>query len=127
MYATDPFGRLGYLQSIQFRACRLVVDTGLHAKHWTRERAIQWMVENNGNPADAARGEIDRYCAWPGQACGYKVGHLRIDDLRSKAKRELGARFDFRQFNDALLTSGSLPLNVLDGVIGRWMRADTNT
>ncbi len=127
MYADDPFGRLGYLQSIQFRACRLVVDTGLHAKRWTREQAIQWMVENNGNPADAARGEIDRYCAWPGQACGYQIGHLQIDALRRKATTALGARFDLKDFNDALLTSGSLPLTVLNGVIERWIAARDRT
>jgi uncharacterized protein (DUF885 family) len=122
MYEDDPVGKLGYLQSIQFRACRLVVDTGMHAKRWTRDRAIQWMVENNGNPVDSARGEIDRYCAWPGQACGYQIGHLHIDALRTKAKAALGARFDLRTFNDALLTSGSLPLTVLDGVIERFIR-----
>lgn len=123
MYADDPFGRLGYLQSIQFRACRLVVDTGLHAKRWTREQAIRWMVEHNGNPEDAARGEIDRYCAWPGQACGYQIGHLQIDGLRRKAKTALAARFDLKDFDDALLTSGSVPLTVLDSVIDRWIAA----
>jgi uncharacterized protein (DUF885 family) len=123
LYADDPFGRLGYLQSIQFRACRLVVDTGLHAKRWTREQAIRWLVENNGDPEDSARGEIDRYCAWPGQACGYQIGHLHIDGLRSKTKQALGDRFDLRLFNDALLTSGSLPLNVLDEVIDRHIAA----
>jgi uncharacterized protein (DUF885 family) len=122
MYEDDPVGKLGYLQSIQFRACRLVVDTGLHAKRWTRDRAIDWMVENNGNPVDSARGEIDRYCAWPGQACGYQIGHLHIDALRTKAKAALGARFDLRSFNDALLTSGSLPLTVLDKVIERFIK-----
>ena len=122
MYEDDPVGRLGYLQSIQFRACRLVVDTGLHAMRWTRDKAIQWMVDNNGDPVDAARGEIDRYCAWPGQACGYQIGHLHIDGLRTKAKAALGARFDLRAFNDALLTSGSLPLTVLDGVIERFVK-----
>lgn len=121
MYADDPFGRLGYLQSIQFRACRLVVDTGLHAKRWTREHAIQWMVQNNGDPVDSARGEIDRYCAWPGQACGYQIGHLQIDGLRRKARMALGDRFELKSFNDALLTSGSVPLNLLDGVIERWI------
>jgi len=121
MYDDDPFGRLGYLQSIQFRACRLVVDTGLHAKRWTRDQAINWMVENNGDPVDSARGEIDRYCAWPGQACGYQIGHLHIDALRTRAKAALGPRFDLRTFNDALLTSGSLPLDVLDGVIERFI------
>jgi uncharacterized protein (DUF885 family) len=122
MYADDPFGRLGYLQSIQFRACRLVVDTGLHAKRWSREQAIAWMVETNGNPVDSTRGEIDRYCAWPGQACGYQVGHLRIDSLRTKARNALGARFDLRSFNDALLTSGNLPLSLLDTVIDRYLQ-----
>jgi uncharacterized protein (DUF885 family) len=123
LYEDDPVGRLGYLQSIQFRACRLVVDTGLHAKRWTRDQAIQWMVENNGDPIDSARGEIDRYCAWPGQACGYQIGHLHIDGLRTKAKATLGAKFDPRTFNDALLTSGSLPLTVLDEVIERFVKS----
>ncbi|MGH8258563.1 MAG: DUF885 domain-containing protein [Steroidobacteraceae bacterium] len=123
MYAGDPFGRLGYLQSIQFRACRLAVDTGLHAKRWTREKAIEWMVENNGDPPDSARGEIDRYCAWPGQACGYQIGHLQIDALRRKAMAALGARFDLKAFDDAVLTSGSLPLTVLNSVIERWIAA----
>ena len=122
MYDDDPVGKLGYLQSIQFRACRLVVDTGLHAMRWSRDKAIHWMVENNGNPIDSARGEIDRYCAWPGQACGYQIGHLHIDALRTKAKAALGPQFDIRTFNDALLTSGSLPLTVLDGVIDRFIK-----
>jgi uncharacterized protein (DUF885 family) len=80
------------------------------------------MVENNGNPEDAARGEIDRYCAWPGQACGYQIGHLHIEGLRNRAKKALGHRFDMRKFNDALLTSGSMPLTVLDGVIDRFIK-----
>jgi uncharacterized protein (DUF885 family) len=122
LYEDDPVGQIGYLQSIQFRACRLVVDTGLHAKRWTRDQAIKWMIENNGTPADGARGEVDRYCAWPGQACGYQIGHLHIDALRIKAKAALGKRFDLRTFNDALLTSGSLPLTVLDGVIERFVK-----
>jgi uncharacterized protein (DUF885 family) len=121
MYADDPFGRLGYLQSIQFRACRLVVDTGLHAKRWSREKAIAWMVEANGSPQDSARGEIDRYCAWPGQACGYQIGHLHIDGLRTKAKAALGPRFDLKSFNDAVLAPGSVPLSLLDGVIDRYV------
>jgi uncharacterized protein (DUF885 family) len=121
LYDDDPFGRLGYLQSIQLRACRLVVDTGLHAKRWTREQAVQWMVENNGIAIDAATGEIDRYCAWPGQACGYQVGHLHIERLRNKAREALGQSFDLRAFNDTLLTSGSVPLDVLDRVVERYL------
>jgi uncharacterized protein (DUF885 family) len=122
-YETDPFGRLGFLQSMQFRACRLVVDTGLHAKDWSREEAITWMVDRNGNPIDAVTHEIDRYCVWPGQACGYKMGHLEIIALRDRAKRVLGERFDLRTFNDALLTSGNLPLTVLDKVMERYIQA----
>ena len=122
-YDTDPFGRLGYLQAMQFRACRLVVDTGLHAKGWSREQAIQWMVERNGNPIDSVTHEIERYCVWPGQACGYKMGQLEIIALRDRAKAALGKRFDLRTFNDALLTSGNLPLTVLDKVMERYIAA----
>ncbi|MFL6577889.1 MAG: DUF885 domain-containing protein, partial [Povalibacter sp.] len=82
VYDNDPFGRLGYLQSIAFRACRLVVDTGLHAKRWSREQAIQWFASTNGSSVDEVTGEVERYCAWPGQACGYKVGHSEINRLR---------------------------------------------
>jgi uncharacterized protein (DUF885 family) len=117
MYADDPFGRLGYLQSIQFRACRLAADTGLHAKRWTREQTIQWLIEHNGIPEPRARSETDRYCAWPGQACGYKIGHSWINRLRDKARAALGPRFDLRTFDDALVKSGALPLTVLDRVI----------
>ncbi len=122
MYDADPFGKLGYLQSIQFRACRLVVDTGLHAKRWSREKAIAWLVEHNGDSVDDATSEIDRYCAWPGQACGYQIGHLHIDGLRTKAKAALGAKFDLKVFNDALLTSGSVPLTLLDEVVAEHIR-----
>jgi uncharacterized protein (DUF885 family) len=116
-YDEDPLGRLGYLQSIAFRACRLVVDTGLHAKRWTRERAVQWFVETNGSSAQEVQSEVDRYCAWPGQACGYKVGHSEINRLRDMARAALGARFDFRAFNDALVTGGNVPLVVLGRII----------
>ncbi len=117
MYADDPFGRLGYLQSIQFRACRMVVDTGLHAKRWTREAAVQWMVDNNGSPPARMLAEVDRYCSWPGQACGYKVGHTEINRLRDRARASLGAGFDLRAFDDALVSSGAMPLTVLGQVV----------
>lgn len=113
VYDGDPFGRLGYLQSIAFRACRLVVDTGLHAKRWTREQAIQWFASTNGSSVDEVRSEVDRYCAWPGQACGYKVGHSEINRLRTKAQEALGAKFDLRRFNDAVLKGGNVPMVVL--------------
>lgn len=113
VYDDDPVGRLGYLQSIAFRACRLVVDTGLHAKRWTREQAIQWFASTNGSSVEEVTSEVDRYCAWPGQACGYKVGHSEINRLRAQAQQALGARFDLRQFNDLVVKSGGVPMVVL--------------
>ena len=113
VYDQDPFGRLGYLQSIAFRACRLVVDTGLHARRWTRSQAIDWFASTNGSSVGEVSGEVDRYCAWPGQACGYKVGHSEINRLRAKAQKEMGARFDFRKFNDAVVTGGGVPMLTL--------------
>lgn len=117
VYDEFPVGRLGYLQSLAFRACRLVVDTGLHAKRWTREEANTWFVKNNGSTPEEVRGEVDRYCAWPGQACGYKVGHSAINRLRAKAKSSLGNRFDYRKFNDAVVLGGAVPMSVLERVI----------
>ena len=113
VYDDFPVGRLGYLQSIAFRACRLVVDTGLHAKRWTRSQAVDFFVNVNGsNPLEVAS-EVDRYCAWPGQACGYKVGHNEINRLRDRAKREIGPKFDLRQFDDAVVFGGNVPMDVL--------------
>lgn len=117
-YDGDPVNRLGYLQSIAFRACRLVVDTGLHAKRWTRERAIAFFVERNGNSASQAASEVDRYCAWPGQACGYKVGHSEINRLRRAAQERLGASYDVRRFNDMVVRTGGVPMTVLERVVG---------
>jgi uncharacterized protein (DUF885 family) len=120
-YDGDPLGQLGYLQSIAFRACRLVVDTGIHAKRWTREQAIQWFVTTNGSTREEVQGEVDRYCAWPGQACGYKVGHSEIVRLRTKAQTALGARFDLRAFDDAVVMGGNVPLTQLEGVIDAYV------
>ena len=123
VYDDDPFGRLGYLQSIAFRACRLVVDTGLHAKRWSRQKAIEWFASTNGSSVDEVSGEVDRYCAWPGQACGYKVGHSEINRLRSQAQSALGARFDLRLFDDAVVKGGGVPMltlaRIIDGFIAR--------
>jgi uncharacterized protein (DUF885 family) len=113
VYDNDPVGRLGYLQSIAFRACRLVVDTGLHVKRWSRQQAIQWFATTNGSSLGEVTSEVDRYCAWPGQACGYKVGHSEINRLRAKAQKALGARFDLRKFDDMLVTGGGVPMVVL--------------
>jgi uncharacterized protein (DUF885 family) len=113
IYDDFPVGRLGYLQSLAFRACRLVVDTGLHAERWTREQAVQFFVERNGsNPLEVAS-EVDRYCSWPGQACGYKVGHNEIVRLRGVAQAALGPRYDLRDFDDTVVKGGNVPLDVL--------------
>ena len=112
-YEGDPVGRLGYLQSLAFRACRLVVDTGIHAKRWTREQGVQFFVDVNGsNPLEVAS-EVDRYCSWPGQACGYKVGHSEINRQRQKAMSSLGSKYDLKSFNDAVVLGGNVPLDVL--------------
>ncbi|CAA9506031.1 MAG: FIG00637399: hypothetical protein [uncultured Sphingomonas sp.] len=113
VYDDFVVGRLGYLQSIAFRAVRLVVDTGLHHKRWTREQAVRFFVEENGsNPLEVAS-EVDRYCSWPGQACGYEVGHQEIVRQRAKAQTELGSRYDLRDFNDAVVLGGNVPMDVL--------------
>lgn len=112
-YDEDPVGRLGYLQSIAFRACRMVVDTGLHAKGWTREEAVRFFMEKNGNKREEVVNEVDRYCSWPGQACGYKMGHSEINLQRDKAKAALGAAYDLRDFNQAVVDGGNVPLDVL--------------
>ena len=116
VYENDPLGRLGYLQSLAFRACRLVVDTGIHAKRWTRDEAVRWFATTNGSPLAEVEGEVDRYCVWPGQACGYKVGHSEINRLRDHAKAVLGSRFDLRLFDDAIVKGGNVPLTLLGEV-----------
>ncbi|BBD98706.1 DUF885 domain-containing protein [Sphingobium amiense] len=121
-YEGDPAGRLGYLQSIAYRCCRLVVDTGLHAKRWTREQAIHWFATTNGSSVEDVQGEVDRYCAWPGQACGYKVGHGEIVRLRGAAQKALGDRFDFRLFNDMVVKGGGVPMTVLAANVDAWMK-----
>lgn len=119
VYDEFPAGRLGYLQSLAFRACRMVVDTGIHAKRWTRDEGIAFFVTENGSNPIEVRSEVERYCTWPGQACGYKLGHTRINQLRDKAKAALGARYDVRKFNDAVVLGGNVPMTVLEGVIDR--------
>lgn len=112
-YDDDPVGRLGYLQSIAFRACRMVVDTGLHAKGWSRQQAVQFFVERNGSNAGEIASEVDRYCSWPGQACGYKMGHSEIDRQRTRAQTALGSAYDLRDFDQAVVDGGNVPLDVL--------------
>ena len=119
LYADDPFARLGYLQAQRFRAVRLVVDTGLHSKRWSRDKAIDYMTAQTGRARSSVTSEIDRYCASPGQACGYKIGHNEIVRLRAQAKVNAGPSFDVRDFNDAVVTTGGVPLSVLASVIDR--------
>jgi len=123
VYEDDPMGQLGYLQSSSFRACRLVVDTVLHAMRWTRDQAIDWFVSTNGDDRGSVTGEVDRYCAMPGQACGYKIGHLEILRLRDKARAALGGRYDLRKFDDAVVLGGSVPMTLLETIIDRYIAA----
>ena len=120
LYA-DPYARYGQLRAEAFRAARLVVDTGIHAMGWTREQAIAFMVDNTGIAREDATEEVDRYVVWPAQALGYKLGQLKILELRQKARAELGDRFDLRAFHLEVLDHGALPLPVLEQVIAAWI------
>jgi len=113
VYDGFEVGRLGYLQSLAFRAIRLVVDTGLHHKRWTREQAVRYFVETNGSKPEEVASEVDRYCSWVGQACGYKIGHIEIVRQRSRAQAALGSRYDLRDFDDTVVKGGNVPLDVL--------------
>jgi uncharacterized protein (DUF885 family) len=121
LYETDPFGRIGYLQAQQFRACRLVVDTGLHAMKWPRDQAIDFLVAETGKGRNAMTSEVDRYCVSPGQACGYKMGHNEILRQRDRAKTALGDRFDLAAFDDAVVKTGGVPLTVLSTAIDQFV------
>ena len=121
-YDRDPFGDLGRLRDELFRAVRLVVDTGIHAKRWTREQAIAYMRDKTGIGEKEVRSEIERYIVMPGQACAYKVGMLRIQELRARAEKELGEKFDQREFHDAVLKNGALPLEILEEQVNNYIR-----
>lgn len=121
---TDPYKEFGQLGMEIFRAARLVVDTGIHAKKWTREEAVQYYLENIPNPEGDVRAEIDRYIVWPGQATAYMIGKLKIIELRRKAEAELGDAFDIREFHDAVLTNGSVPLSILEQNIDLYIDAN---
>jgi uncharacterized protein (DUF885 family) len=117
----DPYQRFGYLDSELFRAVRLVIDTGIHAKGWTREQAIQYMLDNTSRGRSNTVAEVERYIAGPGQALAYKIGQLKIRELKARAQRALGPRFDIRAFHEQVLMSGALPLTVLEAKIDRWI------
>src|SRR6266568_3858145 len=121
-YDHDPFGDLGRLRDELFRAVRLVVDTGIHAKRWTREQAIAYMREKTGMGEKEVKSEIERYIVAPGQACAYKIGMLKIQELRARAEKELGARFDQREFHDTVLKNGALPLEILEEQVNEYIQ-----
>jgi uncharacterized protein (DUF885 family) len=120
---TDPYQWYGRLSDEMLRAMRLVVDTGLHAKGWTREQAIRYMLDNSSLAESDVTAEVERYIVWPGQALGYKLGQLHISALRAKAQREMGAKFDVRQFHSQVLRDGAVPMDVLSAKIDRWIEA----
>jgi len=122
-FEDDPYDRLGYLQAQLFRAVRLVVDTGIHSKRWTREEAIDYMLQNTGMAETDVVAEIERYIVNPGQACAYKVGQLEILKLRTRAQERLGDRFDIREFHDVVLTNGAVPLVILERLVDQWIES----
>ncbi len=120
-FYTDPYSNFGRLSYEMWRACRLVVDPGLHALGWTRQQAIDYMAANTASTLLNITNEVDRYIAWPGQAVAYKIGELKIRELRAYAEETLGARFDLRDFHDLLLGSGAVPLDVLEAMVRAWV------
>lgn len=123
LYAGDPLSQIGYLHGLLFRTCRLVVDTGLHAMQWSRQQAIQFLLDNVGGSPAGMTSEVDRYTVTPGQACGYKMGHNEIVRQRQRAQAALGARFDLAGYNDALVSSTGVPLTVLPTVVDHFIAA----
>jgi uncharacterized protein (DUF885 family) len=121
MYKDDPFGDLGRLEAEIFRAARLVVDTGLHAQGWSREQAIAYMRDTTGMNETEVVTEVERYMGQPGQACAYKIGQLKILELRDRAKTALGPRFNLKDFHSVVLENGGVPLTVLDKLVNEWI------
>ncbi|GMN01849.1 DUF885 domain-containing protein [Erythrobacter sp. MTPC3] len=123
----DPYSDFGRLQSEMWRAIRLVVDTGIHAKGWTEDEAVAYCLENSPNPETVARSEVQRYFVLPGQATSYKIGMIRIQELRAKAERELGEDFDIRGFHDTVLGGGAVPLSILEKQVDNWIASVKET
>ena len=120
-YQDDPYGELGYLDSELFRAVRLVVDTGIHAKKWTRQEAIDYMEAHTANAHESIVSEVERYIVMPGQACAYKIGEIKMVELRDKARKALGEKFDLRKFHDLVLKNGGMPLKLLERVVDAYI------
>jgi len=123
LYDDDPLGDLGRLQAEMFRAVRLVVDTGMHAKRWSREQAIEYMIAKTGMTDEEVMREIERYVVWPGQATAYKTGQLALLDIRREAENTLGERFVLREFHEAVLMNGAMPLGILKETMREWAAA----
>jgi uncharacterized protein (DUF885 family) len=117
----DPYSDYGRLENDIWRAIRLVVDTGVHSQHWTRQQMVDFFHDHSAIDETSIQAEVDRYIAWPSQALAYKVGQLKILELRDRAKKELGAKFDIRAFHDQVLDAGAMPLDVLDERISAWI------
>jgi uncharacterized protein (DUF885 family) len=120
----DPYSDFGRLSYEAWRACRLVVDSGIHYFGWTRQQAIDFMAEHTALAMHNIRSEVDRYIAWPGQALAYKVGELKLRELRSRATERLGERFDVRRFHDAVLAGGAVPLSLLEKQVEAWIAGE---
>jgi uncharacterized protein (DUF885 family) len=124
---SDPYSNFGRLTYEMWRACRLVVDTGVHAKGWTRQQALDYLASHTALPLHEVETEVDRYISWPGQALAYKLGELKIKELRRRSEQALGNRFDVREFHDVVLGSGAVPLNVLEKNVDRWIEQQRGT
>ena len=122
LYALDPLGNLGRLNDEMFRAVRLVVDTGMHHKRWSREQSIEFMLAHTSNSAADVEREIERYVVWPGQATAYKVGQLAMLRCRERAQAALGDRFDLRAFHELVLMNGAMPLDILERTVDAWIK-----
>ena len=124
-FYTDPYSNFGRLSYEMWRACRLVVDTGIHYQGWTRKQAIDYMIENTSLSRHNIVAEVDRYISWPGQALAYKMGELKIRELREKATQALGSHFDIRKFHDEVLRHGAVPLPILETNIDQFIEVQT--
>jgi uncharacterized protein (DUF885 family) len=125
MYDKDPYSNFGRLAWEMWRACRLVIDTGIHSMGWTRQQSIDYLASHAALPLQEVQTEVDRYISWPGQALAYKLGELKIKELRGRAEKALGTRFDRREFHDVALGSGAVPLSVLESNVDQWIAKQT--